>query len=107
MLENLERSMKVLAEGHLALVERLDRMEARFETRFEQLETRLMTLETKFEARFEQLEIRLMTLETKFEEFAADTRRRLDRIETHLGLDGPHRPAKRALRGAPKRRKAA
>ena len=61
LLENIQTSVNVIAEGHgarveghAALVERLDRMESRFESRFDRLEV-----------------------------FASDAKQRLDRIETH------------------------
>jgi hypothetical protein len=82
----VERS-DALAEGQRALVERLDRMERKFEIRFDVLESRFTGLETKVDG-----------LETKvdgLEVFASDAQGRLKRIETHLQL-------KRASRSAPR-----
>ncbi len=62
-----------LAEGQRTLVDRLDRMERRFESRFDELETKVDGLEV----------------------FASDAQGRLKRIETHLQL-------KRASRSAPR-----
>lgn len=101
LLESIETKVNVIAEGHGALVEhgdalaegqrtlveRLDRMERRFETRFDMLESRFNRLETKVDG-----------LETKvdgLEVFASDAQGRLKRIETHLQL-------KRASRSAPR-----
>ena len=101
LLESIETKVKVIAEGHgalversdalaegqRALVERLDRMERRFEIRFDVLETKVDGLETKVDG-----------LETKvdgLEIFASDAQGRLKRIETHLQL-------KRASRSAPR-----
>ncbi len=101
LLESIETKVKVIAEGHgalversdalaegqRALVERLDRMERRFEIRFDVLESRFTRLETKVDG-----------LETKvdgLEVFASDAQGRLKRIETHLQL-------KRASRSAPR-----
>ena len=86
LLENLQTSVNVIAEGHGALVERLDRMETRFETRFD-----------RFEAKVDGLEV-----------FASDSQRRLTRIETHLQLNGSshsHPPPKAAKAAPPKPRK--
>jgi DNA repair exonuclease SbcCD ATPase subunit len=101
LLESIETKVNVIVEGHGALVERfdalaegqrtlvehLDRMERRFETRFDVLESKFNRLETKVDG-----------LETKVdgsEVFASDAQGRLKRIETHLQL-------KRASRSAPR-----
>ena len=58
-------------------------------------------LETRFgglEIRFDKLEIRFDVLEHRFNEFAGDTQSRLERIETHLQLNGSS--------GSPPRQKA-
>jgi DNA repair exonuclease SbcCD ATPase subunit len=87
LLESIETKVKVIAEGHGALVERsdalverLDRMERRLETRFDVLESRFTRLETKVDG---------------LEVFASDAQGRLKRIETHL-------PLKRGSRSAPR-----
>ena len=66
LLENLQTSVNVIAEGHVVLVERLDRIDGRFD---------------KLEAKVDRLEVR-------FEVFASDAQQRLKRIETHLALSG-------------------
>jgi flavorubredoxin len=83
LLESIETKVNVIAEGHGALVERLDRMERRFETRFDGLETKV----------------------DKLEVFASDAQGRLKRIETHLQLKRASRSAPRhaATGAAPKR----
>jgi chromosome segregation ATPase len=126
LLESIQRDVKVIAEAHGALAERLDRFETRLdrlEGRFEQvaiqvavldakvnaLETRVNALETRvnaLETRVNALETRVNALETKLDALSADTQHRLQRIETHLGLDGSPRSRKRRQRGAQKRRKA-
>jgi len=100
LLENLQTSVNVIAEGHgalvegqAALVERLDRMESRFETRFDRLEIQFKGLETKVDG---------------LEVFAGDAQRRLKRIESHLQLNGSshsHPPPKAAKAAPPKPRK--
>jgi chaperonin cofactor prefoldin len=101
LLESIETKVNVIAEGHGALVERsdalaegqrtlverLDRMERRFEIRFDVLESRFTRLETKVDG----LEAKVDGLEV----FASDAQGRLKRIETHLQL-------KRASRSAPR-----
>jgi chaperonin cofactor prefoldin len=94
LLESIETKVNVIADGHATLVERLDRMERRFETRFDVLESRFDVLES----RFNRLETKVDRLETKvdgLEVFASDAQGRLKRIETHLQL-------KRASRAAPR-----
>ena len=75
LLESVETKVKVIAEGHGALVERLDRMERNFETRF-----------TGLEAKVDRLEV-----------FASDAQGRLKRIETHLQLKSASRSASRHI----------
>jgi len=107
LLENLQTSVNVIAEGHGALVERLDRMETRFETRFDRFEAKVDGLEVKvngIKAKVDGLEAKVDGLEV----FASDSQRRLTRIETHLQLNGSshsHPPPKAAKAAPPKPRK--
>jgi chromosome segregation ATPase len=108
LLESIETKVNVIAEGHGALVERLDRMERKFETRFDVLESRFNGLESRFnglESRYNGLETKVDRLETKvdglgtkvdgLEVFASDAQGRLKRIETHLQLKHVSRSAPR------------
>jgi predicted nuclease with TOPRIM domain len=118
LLESIETKVKVIAEGHgalvassnalaegqRALVERLDRIETKvdvLESRFTRLETKVDRLETKvdrLETKVDRLETKVDRLETRvhgLEVFAIDAQGRLKRIETHLQL-------KRASRSAPR-----
>lgn len=101
LMEDVQTSVKVIAEGHSALVEHLERMNSRFD----RLETRFDGLET----RFDRLETRVSGLEV----FASDAQQRLKRIEGHLELNGSNgssrsNPRRTATRDAPpKRRKKA
>ena len=82
LLENIQTSVNVIAEGHVALVERFDRMDIRFD---------------RLEAKVDRLE-----------GFAGDTQRRLKRIEGHLELNGSSSPSARrkvARASPPKRHK--
>lgn len=108
LMEDVQTSVRVIAEGHIALVEHLERMNGRFdrlETRFDRLETRVGGLETRFDG----LETRFSGLEV----FASDAQQRLKRIEGHLELNGSNgskgsNPRRAATREAPpKRRKKA
>jgi hypothetical protein len=99
LLESLQTSVSVVAEGHVALVERLDRMENRFESRFDGLELQVKGLE---------LQVKGLEVQTKgLEVFASDAQRRLERIETHLQLNGSSasRPRGKATRPAPPKRR--
>jgi predicted nuclease with TOPRIM domain len=109
LLENLQTSVKVIAEGHIALAERFERMDNKFdglEAKFDRLDMRVNGLETKFD----RLDLRVNGLETRLDAFADDTQRRLKRIEGHLELNGSSRsrPQRKVLRTSPlKRRKKA
>ncbi|HEX7839450.1 MAG TPA: hypothetical protein VF469_18360 [Kofleriaceae bacterium] len=99
LLESIETKVNVIAEGHAALVERLDRMESRFETRFDVLESRFDVLES----RFDRLETKVDGLEV----FASDAQGRLKRIESHLQLKraSPSAPRHIATSAAPSKRR--
>jgi len=80
LLENIQRDVKVIAEGHGVLAERLDRFETRLdrtEDKFEHLAIQVAVLETRVHA-----------LETQVGAFSVDPQSRLARIETHLGFEG-------------------
>jgi len=130
LLENIQTSVNVIAEGQVAVVHRLDRIEHRLdkiEVRLDKIEVRLDVLEKRFdqlevrfdqperrvdklEVRFDKLEVRFDVLEAKvdhLEGFAVDAQDRLKRIEGHLRLNGPTRsiaPRKRGRAAAAKRR---
>jgi hypothetical protein len=97
LLEDIQTQVRGIAEHQVATRQRLDRLETRFDTL--DMNVGVLTL------RFDGLEKRFDGLETKFDGFAADTRRRLERIETHLGLNGSARPHKESSPVPPKRRK--
>jgi chromosome segregation ATPase len=108
----IRTNVKVVAEGYGEITQRLDRLETRFdglEARFDGLEARFDGLEARFdglEARFDGLatrfgglESRMSTVETKLDAVAADsadTRKRVKRIEQHLGLNGSRTAPRRA-----------
>jgi predicted nuclease with TOPRIM domain len=97
LLESIETKVKVIAEGHGALVERYDALaegQRMMVERLDRIETKVDVLES----RFTRLETKVDGLETKvdgLEVFAIDAQGRLKRIETHLQL-------KRATRSAPR-----
>jgi archaellum component FlaC len=105
LLEDIQIQVRAIADGHVGLNERMDRIDARFdrlETKVDALDIKVGGLEIKvggLETKVGGLETKVGTLETKFEGFADDTRRRLERIETHLALNGPL-PQRRATRAA-------
>ena len=90
LLENIQTHVMVIAEGHGALTERLDRIDGKF---------------AGLESRFDGLEMKVDALEMKVDALASDTQGRLKRIEAHLDLNGssPRRKAPRVTR--PKLRK--
>jgi len=91
LMEDVRTSVKVIAEGHSALVERLDRMNSKFDG-----------LETRFDG-----------LEMRLEVFASDAQQRLKRIEGHLEVNGSNssngssrsNPRRTATRDAPPKRR--
>ena len=93
LLEDIQSKVTAIGEGQSALVERLDRMESRFDTRFETLETRLDAMEARFEARFDVMETRFGVMETRFVEVDA----RLIRIERHVVPNGGARKSESDL----------
>jgi ABC-type phosphate transport system auxiliary subunit len=110
LLEDLAHSVKVLAEGHIALNHRLDELK----TWFDRLDAKVDKLEVfavDTQLRLGKLETKVDGLETKVEGlavFARDAQGRLKRIETHLALKQPARPGvqhKALRRAAPERRK--
>jgi chromosome segregation ATPase len=111
LLESVQHDVRVIAEGHGALVERLDRVE----TRLDQLEARvdrnaiqIAVIDARvnsLEKRIAALEKRVDTLDTRVDSLRADTQHQLARVEAHLEIDEPPRPGTRPQRGAPKRRK--
>jgi len=115
LMENVETSLKVLAEANVAQVDHLyridDRLE-RLESKVDRIDMRVGILETKvdkldvkvdkLDVKVDKLDIKVDKLKTRFEVFAGDTQRRLGRIETHLHMNGvhpqrsPHKPTKRS-----------
>ena len=93
LLEDIQTQVRGIAEAHVSLSQRIDRMEGRFEARFDSLETR-----------FDVLTLRVGGLEKRLDGFARDTRGRLKRIETHLELNGSH-PRPRSAQAASSRRR--
>jgi chromosome segregation ATPase len=112
LLENIHTSVRGIASGQVALIERLDRMEIRFdrlENRIEQVANQLTAIDSKLTAidsKLTAIDSKLTAIDARLTAFAVDTQSRFERIERHLGLDGPSRSGKRARRGSPKRRKA-
>ena len=106
LLEDLQKDVRLIAEGHVALTERLDRTEARFEQRFEQVEQQIMVLDVKFTQKIDALDAKVTqkidALDAKVTQQvdALDTKlsAELSRIATHLGLNGAPRPQKRSQR---------
>ena len=109
LLEDLQRDVRLIADGHVALTERLDRTEARFEQRFEQVEQQIMVLDVKLTQKIDALYGNVDALDVKFTQKidALDTKlsAELSRIATHLGLNGAPRPQKRSQRRSQRRRK--
>ena len=106
LLEDTQRSVKVIAEGYGVLAEAMDKIKAKVEQHdgeLDKLSFRISVHDKKIEAHDTELE----ELKARHEELSSDTRRRLDLIEAHLGSGEPPRPRPRPQRGSPKRRKAA
>src|SRR5690242_7177102 len=87
ILEEIQRSVRVIAESHVGLTTRMDQFSARFdalEIRFDVVEARLGALEHRFAG----METRVTAVESRLEDFATDTTSRLRRIGDHLHLSG-------------------
>jgi predicted nucleic acid-binding Zn-ribbon protein len=79
LMEDIQTQVKVIAEGHCVLVDRLDRLEPRvdqLESQFDQLEIHIAVLEKRVDA----MDHRLVHVE-----------HRVERIEKYLGLGEPPR----------------
>lgn len=97
LLEDIQTQVRGIAEHQIATGQRLDRLE----TKFDALEMNVGVLTLRFGG----LEKRFDGFETKFDGFAADTGRRLKRIETHLGLNGSSRQHEKSSPAPPRHRK--
>jgi hypothetical protein len=90
LLESIQTHVKVIAEGHIALVERLDRIETKVDVLTTRVD-RLEVLAIDAQRRLTGLEVFAVDAQrrlTGLEVFAVDTKRRLTRIESHLHLNG-------------------
>lgn len=101
--ERIEMRVGVLETKVDRLEIKVDKLEIRFdnlEIRFDNLETKVDKLETKVD-KLESFATDTQHRLTGIEDIAVETRGRLVRIETHLGLGDAHRaPARRANRTA-------
>ena len=110
LLEDIQRNIQVLAECYVAQTAKLESFDHRLtnlEATTERIEMRVGVLETKVD----KLETKVDNLEsfardaqhrlTGLEDVVVESRGRLVRIESHLGLHASHRaPARRANRPA-------
>lgn len=88
LLENIQRSLNVIVELRASLIERLDRMASRVD---------------RIEAKVDKNGATLGGLEVS----ASDAQRRIERIKTHLPLNGSSysRPRRKATSAAPPKRR--
>jgi hypothetical protein len=113
MLESIQASVHAVADGQVALLERCDRIEARFdrlEGRIEEVAIQLTAIDVKLTAidvKLTAIDVKLTAIDTKLDAFSVDTQSRLERIDTHIGPARTPRPGTRPPRGSTKRRKAA
>jgi len=101
LVENLERNNRLLADGLVAVNERLDRFEGRFdgiEGRFDGLDAKVDLLTFETQQRFKQIE-------TKVDGLANETQRRFTRIEVHLELNRSPSPSTKKRPPARRRKK--
>jgi len=117
LLEDIQRNIQVLAECYVAQTAKLESFDHRLtnlEATTGRIEMRVGVLETKvdkLETKVDKLETKVDNLEsfardaqhrlTGLEDVVVESRGRLVRIESHLGLHASHRaPARRANRPA-------
>jgi outer membrane murein-binding lipoprotein Lpp len=101
LLENVESQLKVVAEAQTASAAGIARLEARMDQigvkvdsidiKVDVLDRRVNALEGKVGA----LEGKVGALEGKVDALSVDTKQRLERIETHLGLNGSPKPKRK------------
>ena len=88
LLENVETHLKVVAEAQTASVAGIARLEARMD----ELNVKVDTIDIKVDV----LDRRVNALEGKVDALSVDTKQRLERIETHLELNGSPKPQRKA-----------
>ena len=81
--EGLRSDIRLLAEGHAALVEKVDHLDAkvdRLETKVDRLEIRMDHLET----RLDHLETRMDGFEAKLDDFIVETRTNFEEVRASI-----------------------
>ena len=87
MIESFDTKFRALGEQLGAVFQEQQKTNQRLDqidTKVDGIKMRVDVLETRFDK-----------LETRFEGFAVDTKHRLERIESHLQLNGSHRSSPR------------
>ncbi|HWO22421.1 MAG TPA: hypothetical protein VNO30_26865 [Kofleriaceae bacterium] len=103
LLEDLQRDVRVIAEGHLANAQSIKDTKAALEQQIQQVDHRLMVLDVKvhaqlkgLEARFDdKLDAKLGALESRIDGKLDALGKDLSRIVAHFGLDGAPPPTER------------
>ncbi|MCU1283193.1 MAG: hypothetical protein JWM53_6739 [bacterium] len=91
LLEDISGKLQLLAEGHVALVERFDRVDVRFdrlEMRVDRLEVEMRSGFADVDARFDQVDARFDEMDARFDQLTGyvvdghdDHERRLVKLE--------------------------
>ncbi len=126
LLEDLQRRIVVLADGHAANDKNIRDTKVELQEQIRQVDHRLMVLDVNLNQKLKALDTKVEALDAKFtakfdaidKKFDAIDKRfdaidaRFDSLETHLaritmhlGIDGAPRPGKRLGPGTTKRRK--
>lgn len=94
LLENVEIHLRVVAEAQTTSAAGIARLEARMD----EIGVKVDTIDIKVDVldrRVNALEGKVDALEGKVDALSVDTKQRLERIETHLGLNGSPKPARK------------
>lgn len=108
LMENIQASVRVIAVGQAALIERFDTWFGRLKVQFDQVAIQLAVSGAQpaaIDATLTAIGTTLTAMDAKLEAFSVDTRSRFERIGAHAGMGGTPGPGKHQQRSSAKRRK--
>ena len=114
LLENMQHTIGVIADGHKSLNEKIDGMRVdlgRLDHKVTAIDLRTSAKLSQIDVRLEKVETRLEKVESRLEKVETcmgKVETRVGNVEHHLGFDGsPRRPTRAAKRRpAPTKKKA-
>ena len=99
LLEDVQRQVRVLADGQVANAQRIEETKSALEHQIKQVDHRVMVLDVKVHEKLAGLEARMDSklegLEARMDSKLEGLGNNLSRIAAHLGLNGAPHPEKR------------